>query len=296
MNTLKNRNENTMRKTTHKLLSTAAAFCLLFVTVTSVFAQTEFAGNLKSVSITGSASINIPPTAKFTYTENNGRITFDANNSTDSDGNITEYKWDFGDGTSAVGATVTHQYEITNTYPVSLTVIDNNGGVSINQINYTPPTAGTTTISNIGNDEASIAIYQGTPNHTIGQSFIGDGNQLSSLTVTTSNKFGDETTILTARVGTSQDLSSAYFEAVATVVPSGANSDVVFTWTPGPTLVAGTRYYFMIDNPAGWSGQVNFQQTSTEAYADGIAQVGASWVTSDYISLRKDLRFLIGTK
>jgi hypothetical protein len=107
---------------------------------------------------------------------------------------------------------------------------------------------------------------------------------------------GDATTILTARVGTSQDLQSAYFEAIATVVPSGIDSDVVFTWDSGPRLVAGTKYYFMIDNPGSWSGRVNFQQTSTQAYADGLAQVGANWVTSDYDSIRKDLRFLIGTK
>lgn len=305
---LKDRSEDTMRRvydteqidrlssTTQKLLSTATAVFLFLGAATNALAQTEFEGSLNSVSITDSAGTNNPPAANFTYTQDGDIIIFDASGSSDSDGSIAEYKWNFGDGTFAVGAIVSHQFEISNTYPVSLTVVDNNGGVSINQVSYNPPSAGTTTISNIGNDEASIAIYRGTPNQTIGQSFIGDGTQLYSLTVTTSNLMGDATTMLTARVGTSQDLSSSYFEAVATVVPSGIDSDVVFIWDSGPKLEAGVKYYFMIDNPGSWSGRVNFQQTSTQAYADGLAQVGANWVTADYASTRKDLRFFIGTK
>ena len=119
--------------TPHKLFSTAAAACLLFCTTTSVLAQTEFAGNLNTVSISDAAGTNSPPTAKFTYTQGTDTFSFDASGSSDSDGTITEYKWDFGDGSFATGATTTHQYQDLNKKDVTLTVVDNGNAISISQ-------------------------------------------------------------------------------------------------------------------------------------------------------------------
>lgn len=57
-------------------------------------------------------------------------VSFNAAHSKDLDGNIAEYKWDFGDGESATTTTpqVSHIYESIGTYKVKLTVIDNEGG------------------------------------------------------------------------------------------------------------------------------------------------------------------------
>ncbi len=49
-------------------------------------------------------------------------ITFDASASRTDEGNITAYEWDFGDGTTARGATATHRYATAGTYAVSLTL------------------------------------------------------------------------------------------------------------------------------------------------------------------------------
>lgn len=51
-------------------------------------------------------------------------ITFSAENSYDEDGAIVDFIWDFGDGTSSTGKTVTHKYEEPGMYLVKLTVID----------------------------------------------------------------------------------------------------------------------------------------------------------------------------
>lgn len=51
--------------------------------------------------------------------------TFDATGSSDPDGSIRSYFWDFGDGEAATGATATHGYRREGTYTVVLTVIDN---------------------------------------------------------------------------------------------------------------------------------------------------------------------------
>lgn len=53
------------------------------------------------------------------------QISFNASSSSDPDGTITKYEWDFGDGNSATGQTVNHTYTADDTYSVTLTVTDN---------------------------------------------------------------------------------------------------------------------------------------------------------------------------
>lgn len=52
---------------------------------------------------------------------------FWANNTYDPDGYIKDYFWDFGDGESATGHSVTHTYSEKATFNVTLTVTDNDG-------------------------------------------------------------------------------------------------------------------------------------------------------------------------
>ena len=53
--------------------------------------------------------------------------TFDAGGASDPDGSITSYEWAFGDGTTATGETVTHSYDASGSYDVTLTVTDDDG-------------------------------------------------------------------------------------------------------------------------------------------------------------------------
>ena len=76
------------------------------------------------------------PTAYFTYAPSSNItdltiITFDGSNSSDPDGSITNYTWNFGDGKKAYGTIVTHKYDDDGNYNVSLTVIDNDGAWDI---------------------------------------------------------------------------------------------------------------------------------------------------------------------
>lgn len=69
------------------------------------------------------------PTASFTATPSNLQVTFDGSASSDPDGQITGYAWNFGDNTSGSGVTTTHGYAAAGTYTVVLTVTDNQGGI-----------------------------------------------------------------------------------------------------------------------------------------------------------------------
>ncbi|MFC2099511.1 PKD domain-containing protein [Candidatus Bipolaricaulota bacterium] len=69
------------------------------------------------------ASFTADPTASFVPFD----VDFDASASFDPDGIIAMYSWDFGDGDTGVGQTITHTFDTFGKHTVTLTVIDNNG-------------------------------------------------------------------------------------------------------------------------------------------------------------------------
>ncbi|PWT89417.1 MAG: hypothetical protein C5B54_08965 [Acidobacteria bacterium] len=99
---------------------------------------------------------NVLPVASFTLSPlsagENAPINFDASGSTDSDGTVQSYDWDFGDGATGSGKTVTHSYTSAGTFTVTLTVTDNSGGK-----------ASSTKTVEIQNSVAPVAHYNVTP-------------------------------------------------------------------------------------------------------------------------------------
>ena len=85
------------------------------------------AESIQSVTVTDPNSL---PTASFGVSANDLTATFDASASTDTDGTISSYLWNFGDGNSGSGKAVTHTYGAAGTYQVGLTVTDNRGGTA----------------------------------------------------------------------------------------------------------------------------------------------------------------------
>jgi PKD repeat protein len=72
--------------------------------------------------------LNQAPTAAFTSTSNQLVTSFDGSSSSDPDGSIASYAWDFGDGSTGTGVSPTHTYPAAGTYSVVLTVTDNGAG------------------------------------------------------------------------------------------------------------------------------------------------------------------------
>ena len=64
-------------------------------------------------------------------------VQLDGSGSSDPDGAITAYAWDFGDGATDTGPNPIHTYAVAGTYNVSLTVTDDNGAMDSNATTVT---------------------------------------------------------------------------------------------------------------------------------------------------------------
>jgi len=119
-----------------------------------VFLQVK--DNLGALSDIANKSVTVQdklaPTASFTYfppTPTVGAaVTFDGSTSSDPDGEVTRWRWDFGDGGTDGGEVATHSFRHTGLFQVRLTVTDDDGleGQATQSIT-------------IGNNQAPIASF-----------------------------------------------------------------------------------------------------------------------------------------
>jgi PKD repeat protein len=70
---------------------------------------------------------NAPPVSAFTAIATGLTVSFDGAHSSDPDGVVTDWSWDFGDGTTDARPAVSHDYASPGTYTVTLRVADNRG-------------------------------------------------------------------------------------------------------------------------------------------------------------------------
>jgi serine protease len=77
------------------------------------------------------AALNFAPIANFSIDVTSGKaplfVNFNASASTDRDGHISSYNWDFGDGQTGRGVTTNHTFVNPGNFTVALTVIDDDG-------------------------------------------------------------------------------------------------------------------------------------------------------------------------
>jgi len=99
--------------------------------------------NLTVIDINGAENstfrdlkVNRPPHSVIRYDKKElnagGMILFDASDSTDNDGSIIGYFWDFGDGNTSEEKSPTHVYQLGGDFIVNLTVKDSDNATDIN--------------------------------------------------------------------------------------------------------------------------------------------------------------------
>jgi PKD repeat protein len=80
------------------------------------------------------------------------QLTFDASGSIDPDGSTQAFFWDFGDGNTASGPRVAHQYANSGTYTVSLMVQDDTGHAAAVGYDEAKVVINTAPVAHAGND------------------------------------------------------------------------------------------------------------------------------------------------
>ena len=84
-----------------------------------------------SDSITPASASNQAPVAVISATPTSGTapltVVFSGTGSSDADGSIASYEWNFGDGSTGTGASASHVYAAAGSYNAQLKVVDNQG-------------------------------------------------------------------------------------------------------------------------------------------------------------------------
>ncbi|MFE4469864.1 PKD domain-containing protein [Leifsonia sp. NPDC056824] len=116
---------------------------------------------------------NPPPVASFSVGVNGLTISVDGTASTDPNGTIAGYAWNFGDGKTATGATASHAYAAAGTYTVTLTVTDNQGATNSTSQSVT---VAANSGSTIAQDTFQRTVSGGWGNAQTGGAWTGSGS------------------------------------------------------------------------------------------------------------------------
>ncbi len=128
----------------------------------------EFLGNIYSVHLLFNSQHGIEQKARIDFNDICklvGVVFFDGFFSSDFDGYLTEYEWDFGDGSTEAGETLAHTYEENGNYSVILTIMDDEGGEDTSTI--------TVTVKDIDNNDQANAI----PGQQEGKGYLNASGQ-----------------------------------------------------------------------------------------------------------------------
>lgn len=205
----------------------------------------------------GATATNVAPTASFTSSVSSTSAAFDGSTSADSDGQVTGYAWEFGDGSTGTGATTTHTYGTPGTYPVRLSVTDDRGATTSTSQQVTvvaPPNAAPTAV--VASTTINLSVR-----------FDGSGSTDSDGTVASyAWDFGDGSTGTGAVVTHAYTVAGTYTATLSVADQLGAigtaTATVTVTTPAVPTEIASDT----------------FNRTTTGGL--GTADVGGAWTAT----------------
>ena len=248
-------------------------------TFTVVLTVTDDGGAMDTASTTATITpAPIPPAANAggPYSGVVGSvISFDGTASSDADGTIVSYSWDFGDGGMASGPSPTHSYSVDGSFTVTLTVTDNDGltGVDSASAAINPASGNTPPVARANGP------YSGTEGSGVQFSSNGSLDPDGSI-VTYAWNFGDGNTSALANPSHTYAAAGTYNVSLTVTDDAGdstsdattATIEMIVVNTP-PTADANGPY-------AGYVGDTIVFDGSASSDADG-AIVRYDWDFGD---------------
>ena len=201
-------------------------------------------------------------------TQLNTTVSFDGSASSDPDGFINQYEWDFGDGNTASGAQVTNTFDVAGIYTVKLTVTNSDnltnttfqdisvGGMMLPIAN--PGGSYTGTQGQSVNFDASQSTHINPITNYIWD--FGDGSAMVATTIPTVSHIYNQPGAYTVTLAV-QDANSITGIAVTTVVirPTSSPPD-------GPTLYSD--YCAICHGPLAASSKLNRSASQIQGAID----------------------------
>lgn len=191
---------------------------------------TDDAGDTDTATTTATIALgNQPPVAdpNGPYTGTAGTpVALDGSGSTDPDGNIVAYNWNFGDGSSGSGMTPSHTYAMQGTYNITLTVTDDSGAIDSATTSATIDAANLPPVANPNGP------YFGTVNVAV--TFDGTGSfDTDGTIVSYAWDFGDGSTGMSAAPSHTYTAEGIYNVTLIVTDDGGLTDSAITTATIG---------------------------------------------------------------
>lgn len=221
---------------------------------------------------------NQPPTSAFTTSCSGQTCAFDGRDSTDPDGTVVGWSWDFGDGATATGSQPGHLYTAAGTYQVTLTVTDERGGTG----SSTQPVV-------IEGTTSPVAFRDSTGKVTNATSIVspipattqaGDGLIAVVSAATTAQPAAPPGWTQVGQPATTDSMTTVVWQRVAAADDAGRNVTVAF----GATAVKATLTVLAysgtdVDSPvAAASGAA--ETTATTSHRSPTVTTPGGWVVT----------------
>ena len=197
---------------------------------------------------------NTAPTASMLPTCTEVTCSVDGSASTDADGTVATYAWDFGDGGTSTGATGSHTYAQAGAYTITLTVTDDDGATS-------------STSAKVNVDRGTVFGMNVSPGTSFTNGVRESAADQVNRVVSTYGGLG------AAKIFYSGNLPTTFNQAYEGLVPG---KTVAVCFKPNQAALASgqldagiTSYLNSI--PAGWKVMlVNWQEPDDEMWKDNV--------------------------
>lgn len=223
-------------------------------TVTLTVTDAKGATSTSTVSVVITQG-NRPPVANAggPYTaDNTVTINFSGAGSTDPDNNLSTYSWDFGDGSTATGATPSHAFASPGTYTVTLTVTDAG--------NLTSTAAVSVVVTQINRPPMASAGGPYAADSTVNVNFDGSGSTDPDNNISTySWDFGDGSAATGSTTSHAYAQPGTYTVTLTVTDAKGATSTstvsaVIAQINRPPVANAGGPYSVAVNDPVNLNG------------------------------------------